>query len=174
MNNLIKGNIKMKTIVFLAILIFSANSYSDSIYKDWVVTTLGNYVVAKTTNNNNETIGVFCGENGAACFPYLILDSKCAESMFSQLLVNGDEGVFSVKTTCLLIESKYVSIFENEDNEKILNLFIGGQPFGFAIALQSGIFRSARFSGIGAKKAVEEAVKLRTQRVQNHNNSDIF
>ena len=60
-----------------------------------------------------------------------------------------------------------MNVFDAADKDNIVNTFIGGQPFGFALALRDGIFKSTRFSGIGAKNALEEAMKLRNKKVKN-------
>ncbi len=162
----------MNKFIIICTLVFCNVLHAEKVIGDWKVAELGNFIVAKTTNASNETTGVFCGDASKAC--YLILSNRCSENKVSVLLINSSEGVFTVQTTCMLIEDKYVSIFDESYSKQILEVFIEGQPFGFAAALDNGYFKSIRFSGIGAKKALEEANKLRSIKKENETKSFTF
>ena len=67
----------MKKLLLALALFLSTSCYADTNFGDWVVVTVDNNVIARTTNGDSETTGVFCSADGSACEPYVILNNEC-------------------------------------------------------------------------------------------------
>jgi len=126
------------------------------IYQNWAIDSGLETVEAYTANDSSSSFGLFCG--GSTCTFYLHTNIGCQPNAKNSVLLNSASISTAINMQCTLIRNNYFEILEPFD--VVMNAVNSGEYIGFAVALQGGAFAVARFSLIGAKTAIGQALNL--------------
>lgn len=113
---------------------------------------------AATVNDDGTAFGLIC--RAEACQFYLKGTTSCKEGGIYPFLLNSDVGSTSVATQCQSFnngKSTYSDVVWFEETIKVASYLSKGELFGFAIPLNSGEFKVARFRLKGATEAIGRA-----------------
>lgn len=113
---------------------------------------------AATVNDDGTTFGLLC--RAETCQFYLRGSTKCQEGGIYPFLLNSDVGSTSVSTQCQEFnngKSTHTDVVWFKETTKLATYLSKGDVFGFAIPLDSGEFKVARFRLKGATEAIGRA-----------------
>ena len=125
-------------------------------YQDWAVDLGGANNEAYTITDASSSLGMFC--SGKQCIFYLRQNFNCAAGTKHPILMSSMNISTALNMECTPINGNIFQIlmpFESVHN----TIQAGGESIGFVVAVQSGNFAVMRFSLIGAKLAIERALK---------------
>lgn len=128
-------------------------------FGDWEVSTVGGETgahFATTANKSGDSTGVICADGGN-CKPYLSASINCEVGHFYPLLMSSAAGAASVMSTCRNLGD--LKLFMIDDADAAYAAFESGGVIGYALSMETGVFRSYRFSNTGATPAIKELMK---------------
>lgn len=144
--------------VFLLLPLLS-NADNEARFGDWQVSTVGGETgahFAATANKAGDSTGVLCADGGN-CKPYLNAKINCEVGNLYPLLMSSAAGAASVISTCRNLGD--LKLFMINDADAAYSAFESGGVVGYALSMETGVFRSYRFSNTGATPAIKELMK---------------
>lgn len=148
-------------IIFLIICMLSSNAFSEEqTFGSWRVDSLEyNGVIisfANTTNESGSTLGVMCTSDSSVCAPYLLNGLTCEEDGSYPALVGVDDGIASIKMSCVHIADNHMFVLPDEHLEYLISM----NRYSVAFGVSGGRFKAAYFTLNGSAKAVIAARSL--------------
>lgn len=151
---------KLLTAFFISVLSHAAHcqNATKETHGYWFSQFSSDASEAATVNDDGTTFGLLC--RAEACQFYLKGSTTCQEGGSYPFLLNSDVGSTSVATQCQSFnngKSTYSDVVWFEETIKVASYLSKGELFGFAIPLNSGEFKVARFRLKGATEAIGRA-----------------
>ena len=151
----------MKRLIFLVFfLVLCQSSLADQRFIDWSVTTTsnGNTIAATVQDNADKMLAYICYKKLNSCVHVLMADIACVDGQKYPVLVNSNTSALAMIGLCVAIENgKFELVLTEFDN--IHRLLQQSSTIGFAVPMESGLFKVVRFSLNGSSKAMDYAEK---------------
>jgi hypothetical protein len=115
---------------------------------------------AYTTSESNTTFGIFCSAN--QCMFYVYQPTVCLPNQRYPALVGNQLQSQAIAMKCTLVGGKLFLVLEPFNT--ILQASQIGEQISFVVSLQSNEFITTRFSLLGARQAITQALQISSQK----------
>lgn len=133
---------------------------AQTVFDRWTLESKEIITEAYTTSESNTTFGIFCSAN--QCMFYLHQPTACLPNQRYPALVRNQLQAQAITMKCTLVGNKLFLILEPFNT--LLQVTQIGEQISFAVSLQSNEFITARFSLVGARQAVTQALQISSQK----------
>ncbi|RJG13478.1 hypothetical protein D3879_09620 [Pseudomonas cavernicola] len=152
-------------VVFLAFSSLAFAVEPIKVFGDWAVIRAaeGSDLVALTRNNDGNYIGLRCFVGERKCVHVLSVDFTCEVGMSYPMLVGSSVSAITIQTSCRNSAGSHELVLD--DQSKIHEVLKQEGLVGFAMPMDSGLFKVVRFSLNGAYEAMGYVKKYTIEQV---------
>ncbi len=138
----------------------SGFALAQTAFDRWTLESKDAITEAYTTSDSNTTFGIFCSNN--QCMFYLHQPSACVPNRRYPALVRTQIQAQAITMNCTLVGNKLFLIIDPFN--QILQAAQLGEQISFVVSLQSPEFITTRFSLLGARQAITQALQISSQK----------